>query len=54
MQMKLTVNCTILRNNNTNMHKNSVVTLNKQTNNEWNLKMENEITQAKGNQAQST
>ena len=35
------------------MHKNSVVILNKK-NNEWNLKMENEITQAKGNQAQST
>ena len=53
MQMKLTINCTILHNNNTNMHKNSVVILNKK-NNEWNLKMENEITQAKGNQAQST
>jgi hypothetical protein len=35
------------------MHKNSDVIL-KQKNNEWNLRMENEITQAMDNQAQST
>ena len=52
MQMNLTINCTTLRNDKTNMHKNSVVILNK--NNEGNLKMENEITQADCNQAQST
>jgi hypothetical protein len=55
MQMTLTINCTTLRNNHTNMHKNSVVIFKqKKKNNERNLKMENEITQAKCNQFQST
>lgn len=49
MQMTLTINCTTLRNNHTNMHKNSVVIFKQKKNNERNLKMENEITQAKFN-----